>query len=401
MIAGTAALAVAGGGIVALADGGTSDPAPVRVHRSECDLHAAKANFAAKVDAARAGQTVCLAAGNYGRWQPRDLNKRITITPERGAIAGIRLDFKCGDQCSQWRGPSGITLDGMTIRGGDIWGDIWDYSAHPNQPRDLTFKNATFTGSLRIDGVVDADILIDHSTFNDMNLTPGAQSGRIQLPYSGEDPSGVTVQHSKFIGGNDDGIITGTGMTIQYNEFAEIRELGPDDPAHSDPIQCGAGCGGLVVRGNWVHDSVDGIVAYDGIHDALIEHNVISDMDSPPRCLELYGDSRGGGPSTVRHNTVVGCGIYLDKYGKSEPPEAGVGTVVIDNVTDWISTGNGAKWGRREHNLVASDALPGDLTGVPIFAGGSRPASFAGFALAPGSAGRKAASDGADVGARR
>jgi hypothetical protein len=53
-----------------------------------------------------------------------------------------------------------------------------------------------------------------------------------------------------------------------------------------------------------------------------------------------------------------------------------------------------------DHNLVTDGGGTGahDLTGTPGFAGGATPTTWAGFRLAPGSAGTLAASDGTDMG---
>jgi len=227
---------------------------------------------------------------------------------------------------------------------------------------------------------------------------PTCTPGRIHLSYASDTPSGVTVKDSLFEGGNADGIQAGTALTIVGNEFRNIHETGPDDPAHTDPIQL-IGAPGAVVRGNYVHHSSDGIVAYDGIERALIEQNVV-EVANGRYGIELYSDQG----SIIRHNTLVygtgcsysPCGFIRLDHKSTDPP--GSGTVVVDNVATEISLTNGSTAVERHDNMVRRAAAAGDTTGTPIFVGGASPTTYAGFRLAPGSPGSGAASDGTDVG---
>src|SRR5919109_4160863 len=106
-----------GDGRIDLADPGCSSltddsEAPDPPPSGTCNLNATPSNFAAQVSAAGAGQTICLASGNYGTWQ--GTNKAITIKRADGASPTMRFSFGSGD--------SGFTLDGMSGMGGTISG---------------------------------------------------------------------------------------------------------------------------------------------------------------------------------------------------------------------------------------------------------------------------------------
>src|SRR4051812_35276820 len=75
-----------------------------------CDLSATTSNFASQVSAAQAGQTICLASGDYGAWS--GVNKAITLTKQSGATPSIEMAFNTG--------VGGFTIDGVVVRGGEI-----------------------------------------------------------------------------------------------------------------------------------------------------------------------------------------------------------------------------------------------------------------------------------------
>jgi hypothetical protein len=74
--------------------------------------------------------------------------------------------------------------------------------------------------------------------------------------------------------------------------------------------------------------------------------------------------------------------------------------VITDNVATEIWVSNGSTVAERHHNLLRQGAQSGELTGVPVFVGGTQPTDHSGFRLATGSPGKGAASDGTDIGIR-
>ncbi|HEX5926801.1 MAG TPA: right-handed parallel beta-helix repeat-containing protein, partial [Baekduia sp.] len=244
-----------------------------------CSRNATTSTFAAQVSAATTGQVICLAAGNYGTWT--GTNKAIFVRAASGATVTMGFNFTTGD--------SGFTVDGVTTPGGNI----------TNGAKSITIKNSKFTGHMVLDGLANSNVVLDHNTHDGITTCSSCDPAMVHLAYGSSTPSGVTISNSLFANGNADGIQTGVGVNIINNEFRNIHENGPNDTAHTDAIQL-LGAAGSVVRGNYIHNTADGIVAYDGIQSALIENNVI-DLVNGRWGIELYSDNG----STIRHNTLV------------------------------------------------------------------------------------------------
>ena len=131
----------------------------------------------------------------------------------------------------------------------------------------------------------------------------------------------------------------------------------------------------------------------------MIEQNVV---DIPRGWgIEVYADSG----STIRHNTLPyrppgcyggsPCGL-IDVNRKSQDA-AGTGTVGSTNVATGVTVQNGSSVAVRHHNLLRQNIAAGDLLGAAALIGGAGPTSYQGFALAPGSPGKGAASDRTDI----
>jgi Bacterial TSP3 repeat len=370
---------------------GFRDRAEVRAHSNprsarsvprrrplHCNADADPGSFGDKLGSLHAGQTLCLAAGDYGTFSGAHAPDRVTIGARPGTAATMEVNFN---------GAHDITLDGLTIDGAHLL----------DATRNITIRNSRFTDFTTINGVRDANILLDHNTHLNMDTGPGTPPARVHLSYGCDHPSGVTVRDSLFAGGDADGIQAGCGVNIIHNVFRDIQYRGSN---HTDAIQL-VGAGGSVVRGNYFKNTYTGIVAYDGVEHALIEDNAL-DVDDRGAAIELYSDDG----SVVRHNTLrfygghcwynEPCGqIAIDRKPQDD---AGHGTVVDDNIATDITVNNGSSIAVRRNNLLHRGARGGDRRGSPRFTGGSDPPSFAGFRLKPGSPGRGAASDGRDVG---
>jgi hypothetical protein len=342
-------------------------------------------SLARVVSSAHAGDKICLAAGDYGTFRGAAKRGTVTLSGDRRRSARMTLELS---------GARGLVLEHLRIRGGTLTGDT----------RNILIRDSTFSAPTTIDGLAGANVRFDRDTFNNMNVPSlHATPARIHLAYGSGTASGVTISRSLFAGGDADGIQTGVGVRIVDNEFRDI--LGHGGPNHTDAIQL-LGAPHAVVRGNYIHHSDSGIVAYDGLAAATIEDNVV-DLTEPgsmrPWGIEVYSDNG----STVRHNTLkygrckyrLPCGL-IDINRKQGDP-AGQGTTVTDNVATQISLQNGSALARRGGNLVRIDAEDGDRRGVPKFAGGRDPDDYRGFLLAPGSPGRRSASDSSNPGISR
>jgi Right handed beta helix region len=344
---------------------------------SKCDRNATTSTFAAQVSAATAGQVLCLASGSYGTWA--GTNKAITLRPADGATASMSLEATTGD--------AGFTIDALKM------GD----SSITDGAKNITVRNSAFSGPMILDGLANANVLLDHNTHNNISTCSGCAPARVALPYSCTTFSGVTVSNSTFSGGNADGIQAGCGLNILSNTFDNIHESGPNDSAHTDPIQL-IGAPNSLVRGNYIHNASDGIVAYDSLDHATITDNVI-DLVNGRWGIELYADNG----SVVSHNTLVygtgceyaACGwIILDHKTANA---AGKGTVITDNIATAVAENNGSTAAKDTNNMVRQSAAGGNFTGTPTY---TSPGSYSGYHLAGGSPGAAKAGDGANVGIR-
>ena len=114
------------------------------VAATTCDLSATPSSFASQVSAASAGQTICLASGNYGTWQ--GTNKAITIRGASGSTPTMRVSLGSGD--------SGFTLDGVSGMGGTVSAGA----------ANITIENSTFASQLDIEGAL-TNVVINNNSF--------------------------------------------------------------------------------------------------------------------------------------------------------------------------------------------------------------------------------------------
>jgi len=366
---------------------------PVNTDPPTCDYNATTANFSTQLSAAATGKVICLASGSYGTFT--GTAKAVTITKQSGATPSMYLEFRSGDK--------DFTIDGLTITGGDVVGNSGNYS-DTNNPKNITIKNSTFTGALQFEYIANSNILLASNTHNniDTNSTCTASPARIHFSYSGNTTSGVTIQDSLFEGGNTDGIQAGTGFTALRNEFRNIDEKSADDCSHTDAVQL-LSANGAILRGNYIHHSADGIVAYDGVSNVTLEYNVI-DLVGGRNGIELYSDTN----SIIRYNTLVKrstceysgmCGL-VDLNHKTVDP-AGSGTVVENNIVmAGINLNNGSTASVNRNNMFVSGASGSNFNGTPVFTGGANPTTWAGYFLTAGSPGLTNATDGGRVGIR-
>jgi hypothetical protein len=351
----------------------TPTPTPTPPPAGTCNLTATPSNFAAQVNAATAGQTICLQSGDYATWQ--GTNKAITIKAASGATPLMKINFNSSD--------ANFTLDGMSGMGGIV-----------TSTNNVTIKNSAFTTYLDIEGD-NNNLVVEGNTFdwtsgggfNAKIFFDSANTGTLAAPSA-------IIKSNHFANNDLDGIHIGggSGLLILDNVFDNLCDVGTN---HTDQIQFE---GGTQVRiaGNYIHADcgTQGITSFDsGTNGVIIENNVV-DIHRPWG-IELYSDQN----SIVRHNTVVWypdaqcdftgiqCG-QIDISRKTQDP-AGSGTQVYDNITTGVGF-NAGSTGTEHHNVSGQSAL---------YAGGANPNTHDGFILASNSpVGRNAASDGANIG---
>jgi hypothetical protein len=343
--------------------------------------------------AARGGDTILLAEGDYGTFRGGLKSRRVTLRPQPGAKVTMALAF---------RPAANVTVSGVTLS---------EVVVGNSRSRNITVRNSDIPGqvTLRTSELADANILFARNTHRDWDKCDGCAEGRVWLPGNTGRPSGVTIRRSEFRGGLSDGIQNGSnGTRIVGNEFHRL-ETGSADGVHADAIQL-YGSRRTVIRGNWFHDLPQGvgiILAADGADHEVIEDNVFQPMRgggrTRPFAIDLFSDDG----SVIRHNTLADgrcefnlrCGIVA--LGSKDGDDPGRGTVIRDNVVGEISCCNGPAGYTASHNLVRSGRRgPNGIKGRPRYVGGARPNGYRAFALARGSRGRRNASDGRDRGAR-
>jgi hypothetical protein len=359
------------------------------------------ANLASAISALSGGQTLCLNSGTYSTGttisgiskNPRVMIR--SVTGQGATIASPTLNA----------GTSGLTFDHVAMSG-----TMEVINNGGSQPHDLTFQYTNFDNAVVHNyNLSNANIVYDHTTHNN-TTSGGTPCCRFEVDAGVANPttnSGVTVQFATVRGGNTDGMRFDQAGTLQYSEISNVYEV--NTPNHTDSFQCyQCGSGGMIIRGNWFHQSTDATAIYDGSSNILIEDNVF-DMTGSPTGTRPWGiESYAGDNAIIRHNTVLyqdhcdpgygngPCGLI--NFGSKGPAASGI--QVYDNIATNISAELGQTITRRDHNLVRTGATVSDISGAPVYIGGSFPTTWQGFMLAPGSPGKNAASDGLDVGSR-
>ena len=388
--------------------------------------------MASQVAAATAGQTVCLASGDYSGFKGTSKSAPgITITSAPGARvtfnSGITLDLSSVQN---------FALDGtggggtMTVGGAldmETGGDVLQ-----NKALNLTFQNINFAGggTVLIRGPENSNIVFNRDTFVAGNAncanggSPSGLSGIFYLLYStatSTTQSGVTVENSVFVAPTDlwnpyRAMQTGSPLTVENNVF--VGFLDHTDAAscnHVDTLQLFSGTpgtyGGVTFTGNLCYDDYGCMMAFDGTSDNRITDNACFDLEQ--NCVILYSDKG----SVVNHNTQqTGAG---DRSGCSSEPtiQACTSSTLFENghkPGDPASSGetyannidgSGPNIGdtgslTTNTNNMWSGASSPNISGSPTFVGGTHPTTWAGFELTSGSAGHNGGSDGLDVGIR-
>jgi hypothetical protein len=355
------------------------------------DRNATPSTFAGVFAASTGGDTVRLASGDYGVFRGALRSGMVTINAQAGATPVMQLNFNPA---------SNIALDGLTITDAEFNGKL---------TKNITVRNSTFDGAqvvFRTGALVNANILFDNNVHSSFVKCSGCYEGRIQLAERTDQPDGITIQNSRFYGGNSDGIQNGGNATrILNNEFFNIRQIDGAAGVHADSIQL-YGSKNTVIKGNYFHDVSVGIMCADGCDHEVIEDNVFA-VNGSPYAMTFLSDNG----SVIHHNTFLDeglcdfalrCGVlYL---GNKNVDPISRGTIVTDNILSRICVCAGAASGlAEEHDNVFTQSSwngRGDLLGKPTYTGGPAPTSRIGFALTSTSLGRGSASDGLDRGVR-
>jgi hypothetical protein len=333
---------------------------------------------------AKGGAVIRLAPGAYGAFHGGDRKSAPVVV--RGPVRGTAT------MAVQLSGPQNVVVDHVRIT-----------EARLDGAADVTISRSTFTGMNVVDATRRrANILFTHDHFAAVDPCSECYEGR--LTVKGDEhpdgvPVGVTIRDSRFgPGGTADGVqVVGTPYGVRIgpgNRFTGLAQSSAPDAAHTDPIQL-YGSSHTVITGNWMSGNSTGIMAPDGSDHELITNNVIQTTGYP--WALVMGGAQG---NVITHNTLPGPRgtIEVDTANGGDPS---AGVVVRDNVMQGVINAHGgpATGVLQDYNLVLSGHREAhDVAGRPRFAGGARPRSYAGYALASHSPGHGRASDSGSIG---
>jgi hypothetical protein len=300
--------------------------------------HADPATLAAVFAKAHAGDTIVLAAGDYGTFRGALMPGPVTLAAAPGAQVRMAVQFAPA---------SNIVLQGIDVTGLEIAGA----ASH-----DITVRDSRFDRSqaiIRTSDLRESDILFDHNVHAGFVKCAHCYEGRIDLVGRNRSPSGVTIRDSVFEGGNSDGIQNGgNGVRIIANTFSGIHQIDGADGVHADAIQL-YGSERTLIRGNRMQDVATGIMAPDGTDHEVIEDNEIATAGYP-FAVTLGGDDG----SVVRGNQLRGgachyglrCGTL--RIGPDKRGVASRGTVVEDNVVGALAIDAASRLGAEQGNRI-------------------------------------------------
>jgi hypothetical protein len=377
--------------VVALGTGAIVAPAVVGGGGdSSCDSSLTTGqSIATALSGATAGDTICLGAGSYA-FNAATSKASLTKVQLADGVTQAQVTISSLDVQN---GANNLWFDGMTVGTSQS-----DWGNGSGSPTNLRVTNVKFTGPVCINSrTANANILIDASTF--IGLDEGCNEGRIGVTgSSGGSDNGVTISNSEFSGGNSD--------AIQITNSARGTVIGPGNYFH-DITSCEVHCdvlqpyGGVNTTfiGNYVHD-VDGVIANfdcNGEPLHLIDNVIDQGADSAQAAVAISGANG----DTLIGNTFSSTTEVQIYGGNGNCGATNQNMTIRDNVFHGGCSLSGGSSNTISFNLVTTTACRGTsgINGSPTFAGGSSPTTVAGFALAGGSAGEDAASDGQDMGA--
>ncbi len=335
--------------------------------------------------AARAGETVCLAKGDYGTFYAGRKSGEVGVRAQRGARVTMEVEF---DSVVNLR-LAGVTITSALIKG---------------VSRNITITGSRFTGLalVQAEQLENSNIIFDGNRHADVDTCmDGCFQGRLHIDGNTGRPTGVVVKNSVFSGGNSDGVrADADGIQILDNEFYGFQD---EDPFHTDPVQLYGGTH-VEIRGNYFHDNNVSaqIMMADGGGNNVVEDNVIAGTGYT-WAITWFSDKN----SVIQHNTFadgrcsnnIRCGMVNLGAKPSDP--IGRGTVIRNNVMGGVGNGGEGKYSKFEadHNLITV-GTPGraNVVGSPRYRGPLK--KYSGYRLASGSPGARGSTNGRAVGIR-
>jgi hypothetical protein len=347
------------------------------------------------LNSATGGAVICLNSGSSGNitLTAKSYSSDVTVQPAPGATVAF----------------GGFALNNVDhlhvtgVGGGGATASVGETSVDVSSgcSANVTFDHLTYTAGAffyqQFACSHDEHLLWDHNR-HEGNIGGGLEEGRFRIVASAAGPDaplGLVISNSLFKSGCSDGLdMAGDPYGVQIgpgNEFTDLNQ-GGCDPNHVDPIQ-GLGSRNTLITGNWFHDNAGsgGILSADE-PGLTVTNNVFASC-----CYQHSIVVKGAINNTYTHNVFIGdISWELDNDSK-----CGGGEVVRDNVFTVRAIYLGvctATTYTASNNLNCLCSGSNNITGTPVFVGGSKPTTYAGYRLATGSPGKGAASDGTDIG---
>jgi hypothetical protein len=328
---------------------------------------------------------ICLTAGLPAEIDLFDLHppRPVTVEPAPGvAAAAVGSYFDL-------RSVSNVRLVGMTLSF-LIYGDSTDDS--------VTGSAINGTSVIR-DTPRNARITIADDTARGVHSNADSAVFTVEETGRPNCPDGVTIEHNLVAGTNEDGLGTmgdacGTRFVANVVEGIVQSRCGP---IHCDGFQDNGGGIATVLAGNLFYDDTDCWLLDDGSSGVIIDDNVCATAGDSTFWMQFGGAQT----LTLDHDTVtstVGAAFGDDHQGDRSS------NVTFSNDIFYSApvqnAGQPVPGLRQRDNLCGNgcNGGTGERSGRPRLVGGAQPVSWAGFALAPGSRGVRAASDGGNLG---
>jgi len=312
-------------------------------------INADTGNFKAQLASLKAGDTLQLAAGNYGSLTLANLAFASSVTIKGGSFTNIALSRV-----------SNLTFDGTTVNfAPTATSDNNSQAIRAWQCDHITITNATVTGGLAVNGVAQSATVLD-ATGNVLGLPAGKG-----INFDSSSDCAITnCDISLFAKGVTFSAVT--NLDVSDNTIHNLR---------TTPIS-GSALSGLNITGNHSWDSTPWSFGGNGDHGdrihiwtdkvaitgVVIANNLLEQGKGDPM-LGIYLDDNGKGlgfpDAVITGNTVIdgtGQGMLLEN----------VSGTVTNNTLTWSGTGNAVNNTPRfqitggSHNIIF-DGNKGDV----------------------------------------
>lgn len=333
------------------------------------------ASLPSLISSAANDAVICLNSGNYGTVNLTNISRTGFVTIQSASGKGATINPRVNRS-------NNIKFESLTISGATI----------ENCARNIEIRGSDFTDSLGINNYsytctnYPLNIVIDGN--NVPEVGPAFSEGRIDIrdKDGGQGNMGVTISNNYISGGClSDGVqVTGgaSGVTITGNHFDNIIQTsGPEPKPHCDAIQFyGSGNNNSII-GNWFRNCSSVLQNAEASDNTILRNNVFQNGYNS-------FNSDFGGTMVIEHNTIYNQGTIFR-----------VGPNATATIRDNLFIGGNI--GGFHTDTCFNCTISNNLKGNPTFVGGSNPNSFDSFsdwALAPGSFGKNAGTDGKDIG---